>query len=101
MEISAGTVQIKTPDGSMSGWLARPKDDHRYPAILVIMEAFGLNAHIKKVTERLAQQGYVALAPDVYYRETNAVAGYDQLPEAIRMMSSLYDQKILEDMAAA
>ncbi len=101
MEISAGTVGIKRPDGTMTGWLARPQGDGSHAAIIVVMEAFGLNPHIKDVTERLAKQGYVVLAPDVYYRETNGVAGYDQLPDALRLMSSLYDAKVLDDMAAA
>jgi carboxymethylenebutenolidase len=63
------------------------------------MEAFGLNAHIKDVAGRLAATGAVALAPDMYYRQPNAVVGYDQLPEAIRLMTSLRDDAIAADMA--
>jgi carboxymethylenebutenolidase len=65
------------------------------------MEAFGLNDHIKDVTRRIAAEGYVALAPDMYYRESNAVVGYDQLPDAIRLMSTLQDDKIVADVASA
>ena len=36
------------------------------PAVLVIQEAFGLNGHIKDVARRVAGEGYVALAPDLY-----------------------------------
>jgi carboxymethylenebutenolidase len=94
-------VKINTPDGAMSGFLARPGSDGKYPAVLVIMEAFGLNDHIKEVANRLAGEGYVALAPDMYYREPNAVVGYDQLPEAIRLMTGLRDDKIVADVSAA
>jgi carboxymethylenebutenolidase len=64
------------------------------------MEAFGLNDHIKDVTKRIAAEGYVAVAPDMYYREKGAVVGYDNLPEAIRLMTSLTDDGIVKDMSA-
>lgn len=101
MATSTSTVRIKTPDGEMSGFLARPKEEGKYPSVLVIMEAFGLNDHIKGVANRLAGEGYVALAPDMYYREADAVVGYDQLPEAIRLMTGLRDDKIVADVSAA
>ena len=93
-------VQIQTPDGSMSGFVARPTAAGKYPAIIVVQEAFGLNAHIKDVAGRLAREGYVTLAPDLYYREKDAVVGYDNLPDAIRLMMSLSDDKIVKDMGA-
>jgi carboxymethylenebutenolidase len=101
MATSAKMVQIKTPDGQMSAFLAHPSGEGKYPAVLVIMEAFGLNEHIKGVASRLAGEGYVALAPDMYYREPNAVVGYDQLPEAIRLMTGLRDDAIVADVSAA
>lgn len=101
MATSANMVSIATSDGSMSAYLARPAAEGRHPAVLVIMEAFGLNAHIKSVAERIAGEGYVALAPDMYYRQPNAVVGYDQLPEAIRLMTGLRDDQIVADLSAA
>lgn len=101
MATTTSTVKIKTPDGEMAGFLARPNAEGKYPTVLVIMEAFGLNDHIKSVADRLAGEGYVALAPDMYYRETDAVVGYDQLPEAIRLMTGLRDDKIVSDVSAA
>lgn len=101
MATNTSTVRIKAQDGDMPAFLARPTDDGKYPAVLVIMEAFGLNQHIREVAARIANEGYVALAPDVYYREPNAVVGYDQLPEAIRLMTSLRDDSIVADVSAA
>ena len=101
MEITSGMVQVQTADGRMSGFTARPAAEGNYPAIIVIQEAFGLNAHIKDVAARLAREGYATLAPDLYYREKDAVVGYDNLPEAIRLMTSLWDDKIVKDMGAA
>ncbi len=101
MEITSSTVQVTAADGAMSAFVARPAAEGKYPGIVVVQEAFGLNAHIKEVASRLAREGYVAVAPDLYYRESNAVVGYDNLPDAIRLMSSLSDEKIVKDMSAA
>ena len=101
METTTATERISTADGTMSAFLARPTAVGRYPAVLVLMEAFGLNGHIKDVATRIAAEGYVTLAPDVYYREANSVVGYDQLPEAIRLMSGLRDDAIVSDVKAA
>jgi len=59
------------------------------------MEAFGLNDHIKKVTERIAQEGYVAIAPDLYHREAERVVPYSGLQKAIGIMNRLQDPSIV------
>ena len=68
--------------------------------MIVIMEAFGLNDHIKDVAERIAREGYVAIAPDLYYREPQNVVGYDQLEAAIGLMQKLVDDKVIADLRA-
>lgn len=100
METTSSMVKVRTKDGEMPAFLARPTAAGKHPAVIVVMEAFGLNAHIKDVAGRLAAEGYVAIAPDMYFREPNNVVGYDQLPEAIRLMTSLRDDKIVADMGA-
>ena len=84
----------------MPAVLARPTDEARHPAVVVVHEAFGPNAHIRDVAARLAREGYVTLAPDLYHREKKSAA-YDDLPEAIRLMMTLRDDTILKDMGAA
>jgi carboxymethylenebutenolidase len=101
MEITSGMVQVPAADGNMAAFMAQPASAGKHPAIVVVQEAFGLNAHIKDVAARLAREGYVSLAPDLYYREKNAVVDYDNLPEAIRLMMGLSDDKIAKDMGAA
>lgn len=50
--------------GEMKGYLAAPKAAGPFPAVIVVHENRGLNAHIKDVTRRVALEGFVALAPD-------------------------------------
>ena len=85
----------------MPGFLALPDGSGPFPAVLVGMEAFGLNAHVESVARRLAGEGYAALAPDFYWRETERIAGYDDLPRAIALMRTLTDDRIVGDVAAA
>ena len=88
--------------GGMPAYVARPATGGPSPGVLVIQEAFGLNAHIKDVAGRVAAQGYVALAPDLFYRGGKGrTAGYDQLPKALELMGALRDDEIVADVASA
>jgi carboxymethylenebutenolidase len=70
-ELITGRLDEARPDGQrLMGYLARPRDAGPRPAVVVIQEWWGVNAHIEDVTERLARQGYVALAPDLYHGVT-------------------------------
>ena len=51
----------------MAGYLSVP-DSGEGPGVVVLMEIFGVGSYIKRATERLAELGYVALAPDLYRR---------------------------------
>lgn len=63
----ASMVEYVGPDGeTLTGYQARPEGDGVYPAVVVLQEWWGLNEHIKDVTRRIANEGYVALAPDLY-----------------------------------
>jgi carboxymethylenebutenolidase len=67
-EIITHNVQYKGKTTSISAYLARPVKAGRYPAIIVIHENRGLNAHIEDVARRFAKTGFVALAPDYLSR---------------------------------
>ena len=95
-------VEIAAEEGAMPSYVAEPDGAGPFPAVVVIMEAFGLLPHIEQVADRLAGEGYVALAPDFYYRELpDNKVGYDRLPEAIALMQKVDDRKFAVDMAAA
>src|SRR5262245_57693178 len=98
MEITQGMVDVRAEGGNMPVFMAAPREGGPHAAVIVVMEAFGLNHHIKHVAARIAREGYVTVAPDMYYREPNGVAGYDNLPDAIRLMMNLWDSKILSDV---
>jgi carboxymethylenebutenolidase len=63
----SATVDITTPDGVADAYLARP-DDSPHPGVLFIMDAYGLRPAIDEMVDRIARDGYVVLAPNVFYR---------------------------------
>ena len=60
-------IDVTTQDGVADAYLARP-DDQRRPAVLLVMDAYGLRPQIERMADRIATQGYVVLAPNVFYR---------------------------------
>ena len=61
------TVEIAAPDGVADAYLAGP-DAERHPGVLLIADVFGLRGTIDEMAERIAADGYVVLAPNVFYR---------------------------------
>lgn len=104
MEIKTERVSIGVDAKTMSAYMARPADNAQHPAVLVFMEIFGVNSHIRDVTERVAREGYVALAPDFFHRTGPGVEyGYDQtgMTEGIKLLQQLKASEIVADARAA
>ena len=64
-------IDITTHDGVADAYLARP-DDEAHPGVLFVMDAYGLRPQIERMADRIAAQGYVVLAPNVFYRAGRA-----------------------------
>jgi len=113
-DLSTETVQFPSDTFTIKSFLARPARaegarDAR-PAVLVIQEWWGLTEHIKDIAQRLAREGFVALAPDLYSRlpgPPGATAGAGGFrvtkdpQEAAKLMESLSSQAALRDLNAA
>ncbi len=90
-------------DDSIGGYLAVPAEpagEHGRPGIVVIHHAGGLDAHTRDITNRLANLGYVVLAPDLFTRE----GGPPPLDDLQAMMSRLFatsDETVLGDLEGA
>lgn len=87
------TVQL---DKDLTGYYVTPSTKGSFPAVIVIMEAFGLNDYIKSVCNRLAQAGYGALAPDFY---KGAVYAYTDMNGAIAKLKTLNDEGVMAEFA--
>jgi carboxymethylenebutenolidase len=85
-------VDVTTQDGVADAYLARP-DDERHPAVLLVMDAFGVRPQIERMADRIAAQGFVVLAPNVFYRAGRApvvaLDGLDDPEQRGRVFESL------------
>ncbi len=85
-------------NGEMKAYLARPKKQKKYAAVVVIHENRGLNAHIEDVARRAAKAGYLALAP-------NALAPLGGTPvnedEARQLFTTLKPEESLQNFIRA
>ncbi len=82
--------------GTANGYLAFPSEGGPYPGAIVIQEWWGLNDNIRDIANRVAAEGYVALAPDLYHGE---VAQEPDLAQ--KLMLSLVQEQAVKDMNGA
>lgn len=72
-------VNLDVAGSVMEAYVAAPDRPGAFPPVLVFMEIFGVNSHIRDVTERIAAEGYVAIAMNYYHRTTpNLELGYSE-----------------------
>jgi carboxymethylenebutenolidase len=88
-------VEFQANGSSASGYLAVPESG-RGPAVVVLQEWWGVDDHIRSVTDRLAAEGFLALAPDLYHGETT-----EEPSEAEQKMMALSMDQAEKEMAGA
>lgn len=62
-------VNVETPDGLMECFAAHPDGDCPFPPVILYMDAPGIREELRDFTRRIAEKGYFALLPDMYWRE--------------------------------
>jgi carboxymethylenebutenolidase len=95
---------LAVADGtSMNAFVARPVEKGSFPGMLLFQEAFGVNGHIRDIAQRLAREGYVAIAPELYHR--TAPSGieipYNDFPSVMPHMKALTEKGMSDDVHAA
>lgn len=90
--------QMVTLADGLPGYYVIPSTAGPHPAVIVQMEAFGLNDNIKEICDRLAQKGYAALAPDFYRGETFA---YTNVDAAVAKLKTLKDDTAMADVGSS
>jgi carboxymethylenebutenolidase len=88
-------VEFEANGGTATGYVAVPESG-RGPGVVVLQEWWGLDDHIKDVCDRLAEAGFIALAPDLYRGETT-----DQPSEAEQKMMAMNMDQAEKDMRGA
>lgn len=99
-------VEIPLPDGgALPAFLAEPEEPSRGAGILVLQEIFGINANIREITAAFARKGYVAIAPDLFWRQERGLRLDPSTPahreRATELMKGLDQELALDDALAA
>lgn len=98
--LEAGEVQIKSGSDTIPAYRAMPAGGKNLPAVLVVQEIFGVHEHIKDICRRLAKQGYLAIAPELYARQGD-VSKLKDIKEIIEtVVSKVPDEQVMDDLDA-
>jgi carboxymethylenebutenolidase len=103
MAIKTEWVTVVQAEQTFPAFLTLPSGPVR-GGVLVIQEIFGVNSHIRSVAERAAEEGFVALAPDLFWRvKPHIELGYtpDDIAQGREVRGKLKDDETVQDVAAA
>lgn len=93
----AETVKFAGYQGEIiSGYLARPLDSHLHGGVIVIHEIFGLVEHTKEIARKFAANGYIAIAPNLYHRESPGDP--EEITAKIRARGGVSDARVIGDL---
>ena len=102
-ELIANWLTLTTADGPMRLYRVRPRSGQAVTppaAVIVLQEAFGVNDHIQDVARRLAEEGYLAVAPDLFHRSGRQTVDYADRETAMRLIAELGPEPIVADISA-
>jgi carboxymethylenebutenolidase len=98
--LDTGEAQIPVKDGKLPAYYARPTKGTGFPVILVNEEVFGVNEYIQDVCRRFAKLGYMAVAPEIYFRNPD----FPKMTDTQRVMREVIfktpDDQIWSDLDA-
>lgn len=95
----AAQTTITSQGKAMPAYVARPAGQHEpLPVVLVIQEIFGVHEHIRDLCRRLAKQGYLAIAPELYFRQGDP-NGYADIPTLFQqLVNKVPDSQVMADL---
>jgi carboxymethylenebutenolidase len=98
--LEAGEVKIPTADVEIPAYRAMPAGAGPFPVILVVQEIFGVHEYIKDVCRRLAREGYMAIAPQMYARQGDVLA-LSNIDDIRKIVAKVPDAQVMSDLDAA
>ncbi len=99
--LTTGEVKIPTASGDIPAYRAMPANGRNLATILVVQEIFGVHEHIKDVCRRFAKLGYLAIAPELYYRQGDVSKLKDNKEIFAQVVSKVPDAQVMGDLDAA
>ncbi len=98
--LTSGRVEIEVNGFKMPAYRSAPAGKTNLPVVLVISEIFGVHEYIADVTRRLAREGYLAIAPELFIRQGDASA-YKELSKLMsELIAKVPDAQVMADLDA-
>jgi carboxymethylenebutenolidase len=98
--LRAGMVAVPAAGGDMPAYHALPDSGGPFPIVLVVQEIFGLHEYIRDVCRRFAKAGYLAVAPDLYFRQGDVTKVPDVGQIVSKFVSRVPDSQVMADLDA-
>lgn len=99
--LNTADITIDSSGESLPAYFAAPAGKAGLPVILVVQEIFGVHEHIRDICRRLAHEGYLAIAPELYFRQGDASA-YDDIQTLFsELVNHVPDAGVMADLDAA
>lgn len=98
--LTAGWVEVPAAGGNMRAYRAQPEKGTRLPTVLVVAEIFGIHEYIQDVCRRLAHQGYLAIAPDLFARQGDPTKYTEIAKLQADIISKIPDAQVIGDLDA-
>lgn len=99
--LTAGEVGIDVKGFKPPAYRAMPEGKQNLPVVLVISEIFGVHEYIADTCRRLAQAGYMAIAPDLFVRQGDPMAYGETAKLMSEVISKVPDAQVMGDLDAA
>ena len=97
VQLQSGMIRYPSQDGTqIDAYLSQPSTPGRYPGVIVTMEGMGLEDHMKDLARRFAEEGYIAISPDLYTRE-----GRPAPDNVLETLFSVPDSQTMGDLEGA
>jgi carboxymethylenebutenolidase len=98
--LDSGEVKIAVGKDQLPAYFAKPTGKAKLPTVLVVQEIFGVHEHIADVCRRFAKAGYMAIAPELYFRQGDP-RGYTDIPKLqVEIVSKVPDAQVMADLDA-
>ncbi len=99
--LTAGEVKIPTANGEIPAYRAMPANGRNLATILVVQEIFGVHEHIKDVCRRFAKIGYLAIAPEMFFRQGDVSQLTDNKEIFAKVVNFVPDAQVMTASASA
>lgn len=98
--LDSGEAKVKSGQDGLPVYYARPEGGTKLPTVLVVQEIFGVHEYIRDVCRRLAKLGYLAIAPELYFRQGDPAKMQNVAEIQQGIVSKVPDAQVMADLDA-